>query len=99
MATIESYTSGEFCFTELTTQDPGRSLEFYAKVLGWSAGEALRSGSSQARGLYSDDELVAGLRDRGARAGIGWLNYVTVTDIDQSAARIVALGGKLGRGT
>ena len=91
-------TPGAFSWCELTTPEPGRAVEFYGSLFGWTT-QAMDMGSM---GTYH----VASLG--GAQiAGIGapapdappmppsWGVYVTVADCDATVAKAKSLGATL----
>jgi len=92
-------TTGAVVWTDLTVENAAEVSEFYAKVVGWKA-------SPVDMGEYSDfnmtdpqtDLPVVGIcHKRGPNASQPscWMMYVTVADIDRSAAACEAQGGKV----
>ncbi len=94
-----SYPPGTFSWVDLATTDAVAAKAFYGGLFGWEgedmpAGDAgtytmLRKGGREVAGLY---ELGAEMRDRGVPPP-HWTSYVTVADVDASAARAEELGG------
>ncbi|MEM7349119.1 MAG: VOC family protein [Chloroflexota bacterium] len=90
---------GQVVWTDLTVEHASEIRDFYCQVVGWQAAD-------HDMGAYNDFDIiapnsggtVAGIcHARGANANIPaqWLIYITVEDVEQSAAQCVALGGKI----
>jgi predicted enzyme related to lactoylglutathione lyase len=99
MPNVDSHLPNTFCWAELTTTDPTAAKAFYGELFGWS----LRD-NPMPEGVY----IMASLKDRNVGAmyqmpeeqrkqGVPshWLNYVSVTDADQTVQKIERNGGKL----
>ena len=88
---------GTFCFDELLTTDPDAAARFYGAVFGWTTTQhdfgkwgtytLFRSGSKDAGGML---KMPADATGRPA-----WLPYVLVASVDEQAARVPGLGGKV----
>jgi predicted enzyme related to lactoylglutathione lyase len=90
-------TQGAFSWCELMTDDPKAALEFYGGLLGWTA-ENMDMGSGPYHVIKAGGTSVGGIMGKppGAeQAPSAWSCYVTVDDIDATAAKCVALGGKV----
>ncbi len=92
---------GSIGWIDLTVPDAARLAEFYGAVAGWRI-------QPMSMGEYDDYCMVpanavtpvAGVcHARGGNAGLPpvWLIYITVTDLDQSLAEVVARGGEVVR--
>jgi predicted enzyme related to lactoylglutathione lyase len=90
---------GRFVWYELATTDTASAKAFYADVMGWGAQDASMAGHAYilftaggvpVSGLMSLPEEA---RNSGFRPS--WLGYVSVDDVDATAARIKELGGAL----
>jgi uncharacterized protein len=88
-----------FIWYELLADDTAAAARFYAAVLGWSARDSglpgpgyqfFSTGECDIGGLMT---LPPGAKAMGARPQ--WLPYLSVPDVDASAASIVAAGGAL----
>jgi predicted enzyme related to lactoylglutathione lyase len=97
MSNIEN--AGEIGWIDISVEDASGLRDFYAQVVGWQP-EALSMGD------YSDFTMktpnsgaaVAGVcHARGSNADLPpqWLIYITVADVDASAAKCTEQGGKL----
>ncbi len=91
-----------FIWYELMTTDQDSALDFYGKVVGWSAADhpdstpggmryvILSAGTRGVGGVMQlTDQMCAG----GARPG--WVGYVGVADTDAMAKAVEAAGGRL----
>jgi predicted enzyme related to lactoylglutathione lyase len=89
--------TGTFGWIDLTVDDAPRIRAFYESVVGWRSTEVAMDGYSDfTMCAPSTGNPVAGVcHARGGNAGLPaqWLLYVTVDDIDASAARCRELGG------
>jgi predicted enzyme related to lactoylglutathione lyase len=80
-----SHPPGTFCFAELHTTDPEASARFYGSLLNWTHREVCPG-----YWLFElDGRAVLGMRRSSAHR---WVGHVHVADVDQAAARGVALG-------
>ena len=93
---------GKFFWYELMTSDLDAAIDYYTKVVGWTASDMPMPGDSSQRyvilnvgergiggAMRISDEMRAG----GARPG--WLGYIHVADADAKAKEIEAAGGKV----
>jgi predicted enzyme related to lactoylglutathione lyase len=92
-----SYPAGTFSWVDLATTDLDGARDVYTALFGWT-GDAEAGGSM----LRLDGSLVAAifpLSDEARAAGTpaSWTSYVTVADVDATAARAVELGGAVVR--
>ena len=92
-------TTGSITWADLTVGDAESLREFYAVVVGWQS-SALDMGGYEdfCMNLPSNGQPVAGLcHARGSNADLPpqWLIYITVEDVEKSAARCVELGGQV----
>jgi predicted enzyme related to lactoylglutathione lyase len=93
--------SGKFVWYELLTTDPKAAEAFYSKVFGWrmEPGKAtdmaythINVGNYPIGGIM---ELPAELKAHGVPPN--WSGYIGVDDVDATARKIVAAGGKVQR--
>ena len=91
-----------FFWYELMTSDQDAAIDFYTKVVGWTASDMPMPGDSSARYtiLNVGERSVGGvmqitqqMHDGGARPG--WLGYIGVDDTDAKARDIEAASGKI----
>lgn len=88
---------GDFLWYELMTVDADSAARFYGGLLGWDFQPAGQEGMDY-RTFAKDGEGIGGLMaltDEMTAGGARpmWAGYVTVDDVDASAARITELGG------
>lgn len=90
---------GRFIWYELTVPDVARAKAFYGEVVGWAAEDMADYGYS----VWKTEGVgVAGLMaptEEMKAAGVppNWFGYVHAGDVDATAAKAVALGGKVER--
>ena len=90
---------GKIGWIDMTVDDADGLRDFYTKVVGWGT-EAVSMGdySDYSMTLPGSGEAVTGIcHARGSNAGLpgGWLIYITVADLDASAAACKAGGGEV----
>jgi len=110
LATAESPTtaaeakrgSGKFFWYELMTSDLDAAIDYYTKVVGWTASDMPMPGDSGQRyvilnvgerGIGGVMQITDRMREGGARPG--WLGYIHVADADAKAKSITEAGGKV----
>ncbi|MCU1263231.1 MAG: Glyoxalase/bleomycin resistance protein/dioxygenase, partial [Bryobacterales bacterium] len=94
MPAIESYAPGSFCWAELATSDAEAAKQFYSQMFGWTWTDSPTPG-----GVYTTFE-VDGNPAAAVYAGqpgvpSHWAVYFTAENVDETAAKVAALGGKL----
>ena len=95
MAERKSYVPGTPSWVDLGTADTEAAARFYGELLGWSAvfdprPEAAGYGMFTLRG-----RTVAGTGPQASPGPPYWAVYVSVADVDETAAKITQNGGKL----
>ncbi len=94
MAKIESYTPGSFCWAELATTDAAAAKQFYPAMFGWTITEFPIPG-----GVYTifqvDGNDAAAMYAADAGIPAHWNAYFSVANVDESAAKVAPLGGKV----
>jgi predicted enzyme related to lactoylglutathione lyase len=94
MGEVTSYPNGTFCWIELGTTDLPGARAFYGGLLGWELVERV-PGRAYALALV-DGKLVAALNgEPPGDAGGGWGSYISVDDLDASAATAAKLGASV----
>ena len=90
---------GSIGWADLTVPDAGEVRDFYREVVGWTAtGLDMGGYEDFCMNAPGSGRTVAGVcHARGVNAGVPaqWLVYITVEDVDRSAARVVELGGEV----
>jgi hypothetical protein len=94
MGKIESYAPGSFCWAELASSDVESAKSFYGEMFGWTA-----SGMETPNGIYTifqaEGNDAAAVYPAPAGMPDNWAVYFSVANVDDSAARIQPLGGKI----
>lgn len=88
---------GAFSWCELITPDPAAARTFYGELLGWHLKDGPLDGTPYTVVEVGDRE-VGGIMATPADAPAmppAWGVYITVEDVDATAERAVALGGKV----
>jgi len=90
---------GKIGWIDMTVDDADGLRDFYKSVVGWGT-EAVSMGeySDYSMTLPDSGEAVTGIcHPRGGNAELpgGWLIYITVADVDASAAACTANGGQV----
>lgn len=98
MTTHTSHDPGTFSWVELATNDPAAAKRFYGGLFGWAfddqpAGPGMiytmcKLGDRTPGALYEMGKEMAGIPPH-------WSSYVTVADVDATAKKVTASGGKL----
>ena len=99
MSESEKPVVGAITWTDLTVDDAEKVRDFYESVVGWKPFGVDMGGYEDFTMLTpAGDEPVCGIcHARGSNVGLPaqWLVYITVEDVDQSAARCVEQGGRV----
>ena len=92
-------TVGRFCWVDLAAGDAEKAKAFYGALFGWTSHDkdanggvftCLRSDGADVGSLY---QLNQSHLDRGVPSH--WTPYVRVSDIEETVARAVSLGGQV----
>ncbi|HWS55259.1 MAG TPA: VOC family protein [Pyrinomonadaceae bacterium] len=90
--------AGSFCWNELATKDLDAARRFYTELLGWQLRRSDAAGVDYHE-IVAGGEHVGGLYQMGPECGgdmpSHWMAYVAVEDVDERAARVEGLGGKV----
>lgn len=92
--------ANSFCWNELTTRDPQRSVEFYGAVFGWTANILADVGVPNYTEFHLGERSIAGMMPMDGESWAPetpnhWLVYFAVDDCDAAAARVTELGGEV----
>lgn len=90
-----SYEHGRFVWFELLSKDLERATSFYPETLPWRIEPMSMQDGSQYDLIKVGDVGIGGLVDPGAELPTAWVSYVSVSDVDETAQRIVAAGGAM----
>jgi predicted enzyme related to lactoylglutathione lyase len=89
--------TGRFVWHELHTTDRTKAMAFYAQLFGWETKE-VPMGPGEPYGLaFLGGKDQAGITKSMAPANVPphWLPYMHVDNVDQAAAKVKELGGKV----
>ncbi len=90
-------TAGAFSWCELMTTDPAAARSFYESLFGWRVDEMSMPGGSYAV-VHVGDKPVGGIMSMPPGSEDHppiWGAYVTVENVDETAARVEELGGSI----
>ncbi len=100
MTEVKSYKPGMFSWADLSTSDVAAAKRFYGELLGWK-GEDLPMGPDASYTLVRrDGREVAGIaaqriEEQAGKVPPHWNTYFTVANVDEMAAKVKTLGGKI----
>lgn len=89
---------GAISWYELTTSDVEGAKTFYGKLFKWEFQEYDGDPAAQYNMIQANNKEVAGIMKTPPECSDhppAWGGYVTVDDIDQTAEKLVSLGGKV----
>jgi len=90
---------GKIGWIDMTVDDADSVRDFYKSVVGWGSDDvSMGDYADYSMTLPQSGEAVTGIcHARGTNAGLpgGWLIYITVADVDASAAACLANGGEV----
>lgn len=90
---------GKIGWIDMTVDDADGVRDFYKRVVGWGSEDvSMGDYSDYSMTLPDSGDAVSGIcHARGGNAGLpgGWLIYITVADVEASAAACTANGGEV----
>ncbi len=88
-------TPGKIGWSELSTSDPAAAISYYTKMFGWGT-QAFPMKEGEYTMFTRDGVPFAGVM-KACEEGkpTFWLNYVSVTSVDESVAKSTSLGGEV----
>lgn len=90
---------GKIGWIDITVDDATGLRDFYKKVVGWKSEDtSMGDYSDYSMAMPGTGDVVTGIcHARGSNADMkgGWLVYITVADVQASAATCAANGGKV----
>lgn len=100
MTEFKEYAPGTFCWVDLATVDAEAAKSFYTALFGWSATDVPAGDAGVYTMLEKDGKNVCALyqmNDAMQQQGTPthWLSYVSVQNVDESAAHVKTLGGQV----
>lgn len=97
LSDTEAAPGGRFCRLDLAAIDADRAMDFYTQVFGWTAHETAANGGRFTRFCVDGQDIASLYQLNMAQLDGGvpshWTAYIHVTDIDDTARRVVANGG------
>ncbi len=89
-----------FCWNELATRDPQRSIEFYGAVFGWTANILTNAGAENYTEFHLGGRGIAGMLPMVGDSWPPdmpnhWVVYFAVESCDTAVARVGELGGSV----
>jgi uncharacterized protein len=95
MADSSAYT-GRFVWYDLMTTDQAASMKFYSSLFGWTTKSETGSTGPYTMLLAASKEFGGVMQiDKSRPMPSHWIGYVAVDDIQATAARVPALGGRI----
>jgi len=97
---IDSHPPGAFCWLELATTDQNGAKSFYSSLFGWTVND-MPMGPNDFYTMFRlegrDTGAAYTLRPPDKAQGVPphWSIYIGVANVDEAAARVAGLGGKL----
>lgn len=89
-----SHLYGKFVWFEHISNDPDAAGKFYAELLGWKS-EGFPMGGQTYHMIQNGAEGIGGMRTAPAGAPSHWMAYLSVPDVDASAASAQKAGAKV----
>jgi uncharacterized protein len=90
---------GQVCWAELATDDLAGAKSFYSDLFGWNfkGGQADGGGMEYSEFSVGEGYPMGGMYQKPAEmpAPPHWMTYVSVDDVDASAAKAAELGGSM----
>ncbi|CAN5737446.1 hypothetical protein BH20ACI4_BH20ACI4_06560 [soil metagenome] len=93
---------GEFCWTEIITKNLDECTKFYSEIFGWEVNQSTATGEEMKYLEYNTpgNYPMGGIFEmtEECQGGIPvphFMNYIAVTDVDETASQAFDLGGKI----
>ena len=94
---------GEFCWNDLATTNVETCRKFYGELFGWKFKENAATGMAYTEmsvdgqtfigGMWQTDQCAEG--ETSEMPPPHWMTYIAVNDVDEAAAKVWELGGKV----
>lgn len=90
-------THGAFSWSELMTSDPAGAMKFYQALFGWTFAEFPMEEGSYHVVKVEGAERAGIMKTPPEAEGMppNWGIYITVSNVDETASKVEALGGKV----
>ena len=93
---VTKHANGRFCWAELSTSDGPAAKAFYSALMGWESVDNPMGPDMVYTMLKLNGKTAAALyQDNSGEAPPHWQTYISVDDVDTSAARAKELGGTI----
>ncbi|MCB1214092.1 MAG: VOC family protein [Deltaproteobacteria bacterium] len=89
--------NGNISWTELTTNDPEAACQFYTQTFGWQY-ETMNMAVGTYHVIKNGERAIGGIMKTPEQAQgqpPTWTSYVSVDNVDETAKKIQAAGGKI----
>ena len=93
MPEFTSYLPGTPCWTDVTSTDLSRAVEFYRGLFGWDAEVGGPESGGYTMFKLDGKNVAAGSPPMGEAAASYWTTYIASDDVDATAEKIRAAGG------
>jgi predicted enzyme related to lactoylglutathione lyase len=87
-------TIGQFVWHENISNDPGQASRFYEQLLGWET-EVWKPGEMDYPMIKAGDQMHGGFGTAQGGAPPHWFGHVHVDDVDETARKAEAAGGRI----
>jgi predicted enzyme related to lactoylglutathione lyase len=95
MTKFEKHEPGTFCWIELHTSDGAAAKRFYCDLFGWTPREIPMGPDQPPYVIGQIDGRDTAAMFENKEVPPSWLSYVCVDSVDDKAAKVTELGGKL----
>lgn len=88
---------GAFCWSELSTRDGAAATRFYTELFNWTTKVTNNTGFPYTH-WQTDGQDIGGMIQMNEQWGDmppHWMNYISVANCDEAAAKAASLGGKV----
>jgi predicted enzyme related to lactoylglutathione lyase len=89
-----SHLPGKFVWFEYVSKEPKKAQAFYGEVVGWKV-ESAPMGDFTYEMIKAGDAAIGGFSAPQHSEPPHWLSYVSVEDVDATAKKVTAAGGKV----
>ena len=94
-----TFRPGTFAWREMLTTDVDTSVRFYGELFGWKTESAPMPGGGTYVMLHAGDRTIGGMMEVPMpELPAYWCSYVSVEDVDKTAASVTEHGGKVAAG-
>jgi predicted enzyme related to lactoylglutathione lyase len=93
MSTVQTIV-GKFVWHEHYSNDPDSTTQFYNQLLGWET-EVWKPGEADYAMIKAGDQMHGGIVKSPEGGSPGWLGSVLVEDVDETARKAEAAGGRI----